>query len=208
MTAPRTGIEPISTGRQPARIPDAQRGFITRSSKTRHAVEESTAVENVRSGVDVSPRSWTFSTVATEREARSQPPAVGFGAQPAPSARRLAPEAGFEPAVCRLTAGRLSAWLPRNSVRRPVATPGARTKAFSIVKEHASYAGSGGGIRTPVDLSRVSCPSVGRLPNASKIARTNFQESKLRFQGALRRPPSTRLKAQWIRWASNPHASG
>ena len=169
--APRTGIEPVSAGRQPARIPDAQRGSLAR-----------------RGGIE--------------------PPAVGFGIQPAPSARRtnvdvVAPGAGIEPAICRLTVGRRSTWLPWNRVcGARIATPGARTRAFSIVKELLRHwLGRGDSNPRLLIQSQLSWP----LDDSRKdIAVRRNTRASAHFACRLRRLSKT----QWIRWASNPHPPG
>jgi hypothetical protein len=97
-----------------------------------------------------------------------------------------APGAGFEPAVCRLTGGRLSTWPPwKRMCGTRIATPGARTKAFSIVKEHLLHRSGRGDSnpRLPIQ-SQLSWPlDDSREPSQPRAAHASARTPPIAFDG-------------------------
>lgn len=108
-----------------------------------------------------------------------EPRSAGFGVPPVSRAPGLlAPRAGIEPAIGRLTAGCLSTWLPWNTAAGRVRLGGARgaprltapqscRKGILFSCQRACTAGSQRWIRTTVPRVRAECPAARRSGNAS-----------------------------------------
>ena len=189
----QTGVEPVSPGLQPGALPAelprqiaAPRCFCNREGHApfpprRQSRRGPTHPRVARSALLpfsnlIACTHPPGSSVLEARREGIEPPAIGFGIRSAPSARRMAPEAGIEPAIFRLTSDCLSTWLLWKKALRAegcsahvqeaaknrrllgayVKECGARSphraparKPFSIVKEHSSRSAREEGIEPP-----------------------------------------------------------